>query len=219
MNGVHDMGGMHGLGPIRREQDEPVFHEQWEARAHAMHSAMGAWRRWDTDSFRFQVESMHALEYLRMSYYERRFAALTKLVILSGLVSAKELEEGHPAVGTAKQSPALDTAGVERMFSVNGGMNRPAPAPALYRAGDAVRTRNINPVHHTRLPRYARGKTGVIERLHGAWVFPDTNAQGLGREAQHLYTVRFTARELWGETANPRDTVRVDLWDDYLEAA
>lgn len=219
MNGVHDMGGMHGLGPIRREQDGPVFHEQWEARAHALHTAMGAWRRWDTDSFRFKVESILALEYLRMSYYERRFTALIELMIEAGLVSAKELEEGHAAGETSKQSPALTTAGVGRMFSVNRGVSRPAPAPARFRAGNAVRTRNINPIHHTRLPRYARGKNGVIERLHGAWVFPDTNAQGLGKDAQHLYTVRFTARELWGETANPRDTVCVDLWGDYLEAA
>jgi nitrile hydratase beta subunit len=219
VNGVHDMGGMHGLGPIRREQDEPVFHERWEARAHALHTAMGAWRRWDTDSFRFEVESIPAQEYLRMSYYERRFTALIKLMIEAGLVGANELEEGHAASETPKQSPALNTAGVGRMFSVNKEMDRPAPAPALYRPGNAVRSRNINPVHHTRLPRYARGKAGVIECHHGAWVFPDTNAQGLGRDAHHLYTVRFTARELWGESANPRDTVCVDLWDDYLEAA
>jgi hypothetical protein len=92
-------------------------------------------------------------------------------------------------------------------------------SPSRFQIDDVVRTRVINPTHHTRLPRYARGKTGVIEMTHGEWALPDTNVQGLGKIKQHLYTVRFLACELWGDGANPRDTVCVELWDDYLDAA
>jgi nitrile hydratase beta subunit len=219
MNGIHDMGGMHGFGLITREVDEPVFHERWEARAHALHTAVGAWRKWDTDLFRFKVECISCEEYLRMSYYERRFLALTELVIEKGLVSKVEFETGHPADDAPRVSPALNEAGVKRMFSPRRPVLQTEPASPRYQIGDAVRTKNINPVHHTRLPRYARGKVGIIDILHGEWVFPDANVQGLGKTKQHLYTVRFTARGLWGDAASSQDTVCVELWEDYLDAA
>jgi nitrile hydratase subunit beta len=217
MNGIHDMGGMHGFGPINREANEPVFHERWEARAQALHTAMAAWRKWDTDHFRSKLESMPGSEYFRMSYYERRFLAFTKLLIEAGFVSEAELD-GHTKVGETKAVPALDTAGVARVFSPRPSHNK-TESPCRFQIADAVRARVINPTHHTRLPRYARGKTGVIEMTHGEWIFPDANVLGLGKIKQHLYTVRFPACELWGDGANPRDTVCVELWDDYLDAA
>jgi nitrile hydratase len=88
-----------------------------------------------------------------------------------------------------------------------------------FQLGQRVHARNINPVGHTRLPRYARGKTGTIHRDHGVFVFPDTNAQLLGEKPQHVYSVRFAARELWGEQSPVQDSVYVDMWDDYLEPA
>jgi nitrile hydratase subunit beta len=92
-------------------------------------------------------------------------------------------------------------------------------AVARFRPGQRVRARNINPPGHTRLPRYTRGKSGVVHRDHGVFVFPDTNAHFLGENPQHVYSVRFTAQELWGSQALPEDSVYVDLWDAYLEAA
>jgi nitrile hydratase beta subunit len=217
MNGVHDMGGMHGFGPIPYDTSEPVFPERWEARAQALHAAMSAWRRWDTDRFRYTVEALLPADYLGQEYYERRINALIGLLVETGLISAAELKGGHPAEGAVREVPALTKEGVEQLFAVKDTASRPQSAPPRFQQGAVVRTRNINPAHHTRLPRYARGKAGVIDRLHGTWVFPDKNAQNLGRERQHLYTVRFAARDLWGEAANPKDTVCIDLLDDYLE--
>lgn len=219
MNSVHDMGGMHGLGAICHELNEPVFHARWEAHVFALTMAMMAWRRWNLDAHRFQREQTPGPEYLRMSYFESWLDVLTRLSIMTDHISVAELESGRPAHGAPKQIPPLSAEQVAARFATNRSYLRPEPAPARYRRGDAVRTRNINPTSHTRLPRYARGKTGTIERGHGAHVFPDSNARFLGEDAQHLYSVRFTARELWGDAASPRDTVHLDLWDNYLEPA
>ena len=97
--------------------------------------------------------------------------------------------------------------------------SRNTPAAPRFHVGQRVRARNINPTGHTRLPRYARGKFGIVDRDHGVFVFPDSNAHFLGEMPQHVYSVRFTARELWGEQAKPKDTVMVAMWDDYLEPA
>jgi nitrile hydratase len=219
MNGVHDMGGMHGLGAIPYEPNEPMFHAGWEARVLAVTRGLSAWRQWSLDEFRHKVEQIPGPDYLRMSYYEKWLTALTELSVKVGLISAAELESGRPEPGSPKQTPALTVEQAAGIFARNTSMLRPEPAPARYRPGDTVRARNINPTFHTRLPRYVRGKTGIIERGHGAHVFPDSNAQNLGEDAQHLYSVRFTARELWGEAASSRDVAYLDLWDGYLEPA
>jgi nitrile hydratase len=219
MNGVHDMGGMHGLGAIPYEPNEPVFHAGWEARVSGLPRAVGAWRRWSTDAFRQQIEQIPGPDYLRMSYYEKWLTALTELSVKVGLITAAELKSGRPEPGSPKQTPALSAEQVAGVFTRNTSMLRPEPAPARYRPGDTVRARNINPTFHTRLPRYVRGRAGTIERGHGAHVFPDSNARNLGEDPQHLYSVRFTARELWGEEASSRDVVYLDLWDSYLEPA
>jgi len=220
MNGVHDMGGMHGMGPIENEKDEPVFHAPWEGRVYAMNRAMAAWRKWNIDRGRHEIEQLPPAEYLRMSYYEKWFTRLRSLIVKTGLVTAEELATCKPADGAERQKPALEAARVPLMAT-----NRDIPStvdpsiPPLFQAGDRVRARNINPAGHTRLPRYARGKVGVIDRDHGVHVFPDTSAHGLGDKRQHVYSVRFTARELWGAEASARDSVYVDLWDDHLERA
>ena len=212
MNGVHDMGGMQGMGPIRYEKNEPVFHARWEARVFALNRAMAAWRKWNLDASRHQIELIPPAEYLRMSYYEKWHARLIELLVKSGLVTRAEIESGKPTPGSPKATPPLTiaTANPER---------RKAKAPPSFKVGQRVRTRNMHPVGHTRLPLYARGKRGRIVRDHGIFVFPDTNAHFLGEKPQHVYSVRFTARELWGEQAAPRDSVYVDIWDDYLERA
>jgi nitrile hydratase len=216
MNGIHDMGGMHGLGPIQPEPDEPVFHARWEARVFALHRAMGAWRKWNIDASRYQRELIPAPEYLRMSYYEKWLAGLEQLLVTKGLVSSAELASARAAPGSAKSSPPLTADKVPALVARGSPSDRPVQTSPKYAVGQQVRTRNINPVGHTRLPRYARGKQGVIERIHGSFVFPDTNALYQGENPQHLYSVRFTARELWGETTT-LDAVYLDLWESYLE--
>ena len=217
MNSVHDMGGMHGMGPIEYEKDEPVFHERWEARIFALNRAIRAWRKWNIDASRYAVESIPGAEYLRMSYYELRIPALIDLMIRTGMVTRDEVESGTPAPGAAKATPALRAEMVAGALATGTPKDRPAEGPARFAVGDAVRARNIHPVGHTRLPRYARGKMGTIHRVHGVHVFPDTNAAFLGEKPQYLYSVRFAARELWGDEAGERDAVFADLWDDYLE--
>jgi nitrile hydratase len=216
MNGIHDMGGMHGLGPIQPEPQEPVFHARWEARVFALHRAMGAWRKWNIDASRYQRELIPASDYLRMSYYEKWLVGLEQLLVAKGLVSSAELASGRAAPGSPKSSPPLTADKVPALVAQGAPSDRPVQSSAWYEVGQRVRTRNIHPVGHTRLPRYARGKRGVIEKIHGSFVFPDTNASFLGENAQHLYSVRFTAHELWGDTTT-RDVVYIDVWEGYLE--
>jgi nitrile hydratase subunit beta len=219
MNGVHDMGGMHGMGPIQYERNELVFHELWEARIFALNRAVRAWGKWTTDASRHAVELIPAPEYLRMSYYEQRLHALVELMVKSGLVTRAEVESGKPAQGSPKARPALIAGAVSGMVAKGKPASRDVQVVARFNVGQTVRARNIHPTGHTRLPRYVRGKLGTIHWDHGVHVFPDTNAHSLGENPQHLYSVRFAARELWGEQASSGDAVYLDMWDDYLECA
>ena len=219
MNGVHDMGGMQDMGPIQADKNEPVFRERWEARIFAMNRAMGAWRKWNLDASRHERELIPPAEYLRMSYYEKWLSGLVELLAKSGLVTRAEIESGTPEAGSSRATPPLTAEMVPAMIARGTPANRDVPVAARFKAGQRVRGRNINPTGHTRLPRYARGKLGTVERDHGVVVFPDTNAHFQGEKPQHLYSVRFAARELWGDAAAPRDAVYVNLWDDHLEPA
>jgi len=219
MNGVHDLGGMQDMGPVEAEKNEPVFHEPWQGRAYAVTRAMGAWRKWNLDASRFQREQIAPLDYFRLSYYERWIVALVELMLKNGMVTPAELESGKPDPGSAKQTPPLTADKVPILTSKGVPARRDVAATARFHAGERVRARNINPAGHTRLVRYARGKTGAIHVDHGVFVFPDTNALFLGEKPQHVYSVRFAARELWGEQAAPQDSVYIDMWDDYLEPA
>ena len=219
MNGVHDMGGMHGMGPIQYESNEPVFHEPWEARVFALQRAVRAGAKWTGDASRHAVELIPAPEYLRMSYYEQRLHALIELVVKDGLVTRAEVESGRPAPDSPKAAPALIASAVPGVVAKGKPASREVEVEARFGVGQRVRVRNIHPPGHTRLPRYARGKLGTIHGDHGVFVYPDTNAHSLDEKPQHLYSVRFAARELWGEQASERDAVYIDMWDDYLEYA
>jgi nitrile hydratase subunit beta len=213
------MGGMHGMGPIQHENNEPVFHARWESRVFAMYIALSAWRKWNIDAARHSREVIPPAEYLRMSYYEKWFAGQVQLLVKSGLVTAAEIESGVPAPGTAKVTPPLTVEKIPTTLANRINASRDVQVTPRFQAGQRVRARNMHPVGHTRLPRYARGKTGTIEQDHGVFVFPDTNAHFLGEKPQHVYSVRFAARELWGEQASPRDSIYINMWDDYLEPA
>lgn len=220
MNGVHDLGGMHGFGPIERESDEPLFHAPWEGRVRSMMTLSVDRGYFSLDAFRLGIERMAPAAYLRAPYFERWLTSVETNLIEHGFLTREELEtrvawlRDHPAtppppVGAAPPPPAL----------------RPSPPPPptpitpRFAIGDPVMTRNVHPAGHTRLPRYARGKRGVVDRHHGTHVFPDTNAHGLGERPQPLYVVRFAADELWGESAEPGGAVLLDLWESYLAPA
>ena len=219
MNGVHDMGGMHGMGPIEPEINEPVFHAPWEGRLFALRRAMGAWRRWNIDVSRHAVEMLPPAEYLRLSYYARQFEAFVEMLRNAGFVTRTEIETGIAASGEIKATPALTIEQAAALIAQGVPTSRDVTVAARFRVGERVCARNMHPVGHTRLPRYARGRIGTIHRDQGVFVFPDTNAHFLGERPQHVYSVRFRARELWGEQAAEQDAVYVDLWDDYLEPA
>jgi nitrile hydratase subunit beta len=219
MNGPHDMGGQQGMGPVRYEKDEPVFHAPWEARVYALSRAMRAWGKWNLDADRYALEVMPPADYLRMSYYERWAHRLAVQVVKHGLVSNEEIDSGKAAPGSTKASPAFTLATSARWLSRGIASSQDPTVRPSFAVRQHVRARNINPTGHTRLPRYVRGKTGVIVRDHGVYLFPDSNAHFQGEKRQHVYSVRFAATELWGDIASPRDSVHLDLWDDYLERA
>jgi nitrile hydratase beta subunit len=219
MNGVHDMGGMHGMGPITTEPNEPVFHEPWEGRVFALNRATAALGKWNIDVNRHSIERLPPADYLRMSYYEKWLAGLVTRLEESGLVTRAELDAGLPAPGSSKATPPLTADQTRGVVPERGWFERPVNEPPRFAVGQAVRAKKINPTGHTRLPRYARGAVGIVDRIHAAHVFPDSNAHFRGESPQHLYSVRFAARELWGAEAAPRDRVYIDLWDSYLDPA
>ena len=220
MNGIHDVGGMQGLGPIIREQNGPTFHAEWEGRVYAITRVLrnrgGAW---NLDSFRHGLERLPQADYLRATYYERWFAWLLRKLVETGEVTQAEIDSGTPAQDSPKRTPIVTADKVETMVATRPSTRRDVRVPARFKAGQRVRARNTHPEGHTRLPRYARGKTGRVVVDRGVFLFPDTNAELKGEKPQHLYSVRFTSRELWGVRASSRDSVHLDMWDDYLEPA
>jgi nitrile hydratase beta subunit len=190
MDGVHDMGGMDGFGKIEVEENEPVFHAAWEGHVLAMQLAMLYARAWRVDHLRFAQEQLPPLTYLSASYYQRWLLGMEKNIIERGLATAEELKAGHATTaGGRKLTVSVFQATRPSYF-------RQQQTPALYKLWDRVRTRNIHPKTHTRLPRYARGKLGVVERCQGCHVYPDSAAVDQGDNPQWLYTVVFTGNEL-----------------------
>jgi nitrile hydratase subunit beta len=222
MNGGQDLGGMMGFGPVRPEPEPKdggrLFHEPWEQSAFAVTLAAGGLGLWNIDQSRQMRESLHPADYLRSSYYEIWIKGLERLLLERGLVSPGELASGRAQVAPVAVNP-LQAAQVWPSLTRGTPYDRPVQAPARFEVGDAVRTRNEHPVGHTRLPRYARDKVGVIERCHGVFVFADSNAAATGESPQWLYTVRFNGRDLWGDGGDPLLAVSVDAWESYLVPA
>lgn len=219
MNGAQDMGGQMGFGPIDPEKDEPLFHAAWEKRALALTLAAGGMGHWSIDESRNARETLHPADYLSSSYYEIWAKGLEKLLLRHGFVTEADLKAGAPVDPAAPAKRKLDAAAVPAVLARGGPTNRDKAGTPRFKPGDKVRTILIHPTGHTRLPRYARGKVGTIELLHGAHVFPDTSAHGLGEQPDWLYTVRFEAKELWGRDADPATAISIDAWEAYLEAA
>lgn len=214
-NSIHDMGGMMGFGPVVPEPNEPPFHARWEGRVLAMARAMGYTRLWTIDGGRASLENLPPLDYLGSSYYRRWFLGLENRVKRHGLAGADEIAAGHMSRPGPQLERKLTLAEVPGTMT-RGNFERPAAAPARFKPGDRVRTKNMNPATHTRLPRYARDKEGTVEAVRGCHVYPDTAALGQGEHPQWLYTVVFPARELWGEDADPTLSVSIDAFEPYL---
>ena len=222
MNSVHDLGGLQGFGPVRPEVDEPIFHAPWERQALAVTLAMGACGAWTLDEARHARESLPPAQYLNSSYYEIWLAGLKRLMLARGLATAEEWESGNLQTPGLAVPRVLRAAEVDAALAKGTSVEREPAQPPAFAVGERVRTREMHPSTHTRLPRYARGRVGVIERIQGHHVLADANAhRGLKEPktpevADWLYSVRFEAQTLWGESADPLATVNLDLWQVHL---
>jgi nitrile hydratase len=203
------MGGMDGFGPIVREADEPVFHAEWERRMFALASAIPFAVPMSDDHFRQEIERIDPATYLKSSYYELWYRAHSALLQQRGVIAHGRPEGAQPLA--AENAVAAIEAGASTRMPAEG-------IAARFSVGDAVVARNINPTGHTRLPRYARGRSGIVQANRGVFSFADSNARGDGPCPQHLYTVAFAGEELWSENGR-KDTVLLDLWDNYLDPA
>jgi nitrile hydratase len=203
-----DLGGQVVSGAIVMETEGDLFHAPWEPRVMALVVAIGPTGLSNIDMNRATRETLP--NYRNLSYYEIWLAALEKLALQNGVLS-----DSPPA---PKQVLHADSA----MAAIKMGtsVSRPAARPARFAIGDRVRTAEREPQHHTRLPAYARGKLGAIEKIHGAHVFPDTNAHGMGEAPQWLYTVAFEEKELWGDAKPLQGSIiSIDAFEPYLEPA
>jgi nitrile hydratase len=213
VNGIHDLGGMHGFGAIEVEPDEPVFHGRWEGRVLGMvYQVVGmGWA--NIDAFRHGIERTPPVDYLRLGYYGRWLASLERVLVERGVLAAGEVEARRDGRTLPAPPPPAPPATMAAPFE------RAIERAPRFAVADAVRVRVASPCGHTRVPRYAAGRRGVVARAHGGYVFPDTNAVGRGEDPQYLYTVRFDARELWGADAEPGVVHHLDLFEPYLEPA
>jgi nitrile hydratase subunit beta len=226
VNGAHDLGGMHGFGPVAHQENEPVFHEEWEGRVFGLRVATEPLGLFDTtDQLRFAIESLPPGRYLSASYYELRLIAIEQELLARGLITRDELdqrtshyEQNPSAPPPRREDPELKERVVAKIHSFPPKSEQPV-APPRFQVGDRVRARNVHPHGHTRLPRYVRGKVGIVERVHAAHGLPDLTAERRPAEPMAVYGVRFTARELWGDAADPKSTLAMDLWESYLEPA
>ena len=220
MNGIHDMGGMHGFGPVEREDDEPVFHHDWEGRVFAMRVATPVPI---PGGSRHNIETMDPLHYLRSSYYEKWLHARVKGLVDSGVLTAGELRAREALYRERPDTPAPRRSDPERVQEVLANLRthhsprRAVDEKPQFGLGDPVRVRNLHPPGHTRLPRYVRGKRGEVVRFYGFQDVQDAQPPGVAVGPQAVYAVRFTASELWGAAAEANSTVCIDMWESYLE--
>ena len=208
-----DLGGTTGHGPIEYEPEGVVFHHEWQAKALALTLAAGAPGGWNIDMSRAARETLP--DYADLSYFQIWTAGLERLLVDGGVVTAEEVEAGHSLAPGDSSRNVLAADQVAAAMARGGPAERSVDVLASFAVGDRVRTRAGRVDHHTRLPAYVAGHVGMIEKVHGAHVLPDTNAHGLGEQPEWLYTVVFDACDLWDE-APPGQRVSVDAWESYL---
>jgi nitrile hydratase len=223
MDGMHDLGGRHGLGAINPEKDEPVFHSDWERSVLTMFPALAMAGALNIDKFRFGMEQIPGPEYLTSRYYEHWMDSLLHHGVVAGLFDAEDVERRtqhyleHPDENAPKAAKPEMVETLRHILANGDSYKRETEVPAKFSVGDAVRVLPDASTTHTRRAAYVRGRIGEIVAAHGAYVYPDTNAIGLGECPEHLYTVRFSAVDLWGEEPGAANSlVHVDLWEPYL---
>lgn len=216
MNGIHDMGGLTNFGPVCPEPDEPVFHGDWEARVFAMNMASLAFLG-PVDRARHAVERINAVQYLNTTYYEHWLEGMLIMAKDLGYVTEREIESGVADGPARLPHPAPDAAMIEGLVRNGMPAERPCDKEPVFQVGASVRAKNIEVRGHTRLPRYIKGKPGVVYAYNNCHAFPDSAAHDLGENPQPLYTVRFEAKDLWGDNVTRRDCVYIDLWESYLQ--
>jgi nitrile hydratase subunit beta len=220
MDGIHDLGGMHGFGPVSIEQEDYVFKYDWQRRAFGLTQALASTVPYCADMHRHKIERLSAIDYLRKDYFEKWAIATSELLKDAGLVSEEELRSGKKEfdVDLARHAP-VDA--VELVAAMRGGSELQFPAEtstARFSIGEMIRASNNCPPGHTRVPRYVRGKVGTIVGDNGVFQFADTIAAGEGPHPQHCYTIAFSTKALWGANAErPADRVYVDLAEAYVE--
>jgi nitrile hydratase subunit beta len=221
VNGIHDMGGMHGFGSVVREEDEPVFHAPWEGRVYAINLCTPM-----PGGLRAEIESIPPADYLRYSYYEKWLHAKTEGLIKAGVIEREALQAREAAIARSPEAagkPVHDQARASerlRQIQIRAPKDIEPGSPPRYRCGDMVLARNINSPGHTRLPRYIRGHRGRVERLWGCYRLEDQDPPGVMTErGEHVYSVRFEAAELWGGQAEPNQAVYIDMWESHMQAA
>ena len=222
MNSIHDLGGMHGMGAIPFEENEPVFHEDWERKTFAVNMMLIMSGVYNADESRHAMEKIPALHWLASPYYEHWLDGFQRILVEKGLLTTEEIAGGKPLSALPKEALALTKVAPELIHSIattNHPVTGQATGKPLFKAGDRVRARNVNPKTHTRLPRYIRGRVGTVANCPDAFVFADSRAHGKGDNPQHVYSVRFEGAELWGPDAGPKDAVYIDLYESYVERA
>lgn len=226
MNGVHDLGGTDGLGPVEVEENEPVFHAEWEKAAFAMFAYNFRAGHFNVDQFRFGIEQMHPSEYLGSRYYEHWLHTAEHYTVALGVVDPADLDARTQFYLDNPDAPLPANDDPELVEFANLATKHGAPARresdavAKFAVGDRVRVATDQPLDHTRKARYVRGRTGEIVQAHGTFIYPDSAGNGRGDDPKHVYTVLFTATELWGpDAADPNGSVTFDVWEPYLELA
>jgi nitrile hydratase len=222
VDGIHDMGGMHGFGAVDAEHNQDTFHADWEKRVPGLATAAYRASAMNIDEFRHGIERMPPRDYLAASYYERHLFTIELNLIEKGFLTREEIDARMRQLEQqAEKTARLEDPELARQIIAARLESQPLPpfdaSRARFKPGDRVVTRNIHPRGHTRLPRYGRGKHGVVDCLHGVETLPDASAHGRGPAAEPLYSVRFDARELWGSSAEGNGSVNIDLWESYLE--
>lgn len=218
MDGIHDLGGRQGFGPVAVDEPEEQFHEPWEARVRGMVNAMSRAADWNIDWFRHCRELIEPVDYLSRPYFDQWIQTYAAMLVNSGLASVNELASGKATAPAPGLRPPMSAEQACRTSLGARRFDAPANTAPRFVPGDAVRTLAHGIATHTRLPCYARGRHGRIERHHGAHVLPDANALGEKRH-EHLYTVAFDAAELWPEAQGRREQVLLNLWERYLGPA
>ena len=216
MDGIHDVGGAQGHGRVAANDSEPPFHEEWEARMCGIARAIARPRDWNIDKFRFTREQLQPVEYLTRPYFDQWYSCYAAMLLGSGLVTVEELAAGRSAQPPAASLEPMRAEDVPRARTQTARFDRPYAGQPRFAEGERVRAAAMGSPGHTRLPRYVRGRIGVVRRVHGAHIVPDENAEGRPL-AVPLYTVAFVLAELFPERFGSGDKVNLDLWERYLE--